>query len=223
MTRELWDAVDDYFEGLLVPADPALAAALRASDAAGLPAIQVSASQGKLLQLLARTVGARSILEVGTLGGYSTIWLARALPAGGRLVTLEVDPAHAAVARANAERAGVADVVDVRVGAALETLPKLAAEGGGPFDLVFIDADKPNNPGYFEWALRLTRPGSLIIIDNVVRGGAVADPDNTEPSVVGTRRVHELIAAEPRVSATAVQTVGTKGYDGFTLAFVTGE
>ncbi|MDT3438228.1 O-methyltransferase [Pseudofrankia sp. BMG5.37] len=223
MTQELWNAVDDYFEGLLVPADPVLAEALRASDAAGLPAIQVSASQGKLLQLLARTVGARSILEVGTLGGYSTIWLARALLAGGRLVTLEVDPAHAAVARANAERAGLSDVVDVRVGAALETLPKLAAEGGDPFDLVFIDADKPNNPGYFEWALKLARPGSLIIIDNVVRGGAVADPDNTSASVVGTRRVHDLIAAEPRVSATAVQTVGTKGYDGFTLAFVTGE
>ena len=222
MSQEWWDAVDDYFEGLLVPADPVLDEAVRASRDAGLPEIQVSATQGKLMNLLARTVGARSILEVGTLGGYSAIWLARALPAGGRLVTLEVDPAHAAVARANAERAGLAGVVEVRVGAALETLPKIAAEGGDPFDLVFIDADKPNNPGYFEWAVKLTRTGGLIIIDNVVRGGAVADPDNTSPAVTGTRRVHELIAAEPRVSATAIQTVGAKGYDGFTLALVTG-
>jgi len=223
MTQELWDAVDDYFEGLLVPADPALEESQRASDAAGLPEIQVTASQGKLLQLLARMVGARSILEVGTLGGYSTIWLARALAAGGRLITLEVDPVHAAVARENVARAGLADVVDVRVGPGLETLPKLAAEGVGPFDLVFIDADKINNSGYFKWAVKLTRPGSLIIIDNVVRGGAVADADSDEPSVVGTRRVHDLIAAEPRVSATAIQTVGHKGYDGFTLALVVAE
>jgi predicted O-methyltransferase YrrM len=223
VSYELWSAVDRYFEGRLVGDDPVLAEAVRATEAAGLPRIQVSATQGKLLQLLALTRGARTILEIGTLAGYSAIWLARALPAGGRLVSLELDPRHAEVARANLARAGLADVVEVRVGRALDSLPKLAADGLGPFDLVFIDADKQNNPGYFEWAVRLTRPGSLIIIDNVVREGRVADAHSTDPSIVGTRTVHDLIAAEPRVSATAIQTVGDKGYDGFTLVLVVGE
>jgi predicted O-methyltransferase YrrM len=220
MSYELWTAVDHYFEGKLLPADPALREALTAAEAAGIPQIQVSATQGKLLHLLAVVRGARRILEVGTLAGYSAIWLARALPADGQLVTLEVSPEHAAVATANIARAGLADLVEVRLGAALDTLAKLEAEQAGPFDLVFIDADKVNNPNYFEWALKLTRPGSLIIVDNVVRDGQVANPDSQDPSIVGTRRLHDLIAAEPRVSATAIQTVGTKGYDGFTLALV---
>jgi predicted O-methyltransferase YrrM len=182
----------------------------------------VSPLQGRLLELLARLQGARSILEIGTLGGYSTICLARALPADGRLVTLEANPRHADVARANVERAGLADVVDVRVGAAIETLPTLAADGGGPFDLVFIDADKRSNPEYLEWALELSRAGTLIVADNIVRGGAVADAGSDDPSVVGVRRFLELVAAEPRLTATAVQTVGEKGYDGLVLALVTG-
>ena len=198
--------------------DPALDVALAASSAAGLPPHDVSPLQGKLLELLARLQGARAILEIGTLGGYSTIWLARALPAGGRLVTLEANPRHAEVARANVERAGFADVVEVRVGAAMETLPTLA----GPFDLVFIDADKRSNPEYLEWALHLTRAGSLIVADNIVRGGAVADARSDDPSVVGVRRFLELVAAEPRLTATGVQTVGEKGHDGFVLALVTG-
>jgi predicted O-methyltransferase YrrM len=218
MTQELWDAVDGYYSGLLVGDDEALDAALEASDAAGLPQIAVSPNQGKLLNLIARTRGARRILEVGTLGGYSTIWLARALPADGRLVTLEYEPRHAEVARANLDRAGLADRTQVRVGAALDTLPTVE----GPFDLVFIDADKPNNPAYFRWALRLTRPGSVIIVDNVVRGGRVADPDNTDPDVLGTRELADLLAAEPTVDATMIQTVGAKGYDGFAYALVTG-
>ena len=218
MTQEQWDAVDGYFSGLLVGPDAELEAALDASDAAGLPQIAVSANQGKLLHLLARLRGARRILEIGTLGGYSTIWLARALPADGQLITLEYDPHHAEVARANIARAGLADRVEVRVGAALDTLPGLE----GPFDLVFIDADKPNNPDYFRAALRLSRPGSVIIVDNVVRGGRVADPDSRDPSVLGTRALAELLAAEPAVDATMVQTVGSKGYDGFALAVVTG-
>jgi predicted O-methyltransferase YrrM len=222
MSYELWTAVDHYFEGKLVPADPVLDEALASTRAAGLPSIQVSATQGKLLHLLARVRGARRILEVGTLGGYSAIWLARALPADGHLVTLEVSPAHAAVATANVARAGLAGLVDIRVGAALDTLPKLAAEAGEPFDLVFIDADKVNNPKYFTWALKLTKPGSLIIVDNVVRHGQVANPDSDDPSILGTRELHDLIAAEPRVDATTIQTVGTKGYDGFTLALVVG-
>jgi predicted O-methyltransferase YrrM len=218
MTQELWDAVDGYYSGLLVGEDAALDAALEASDAAGLPQIAVSPNQGKLLNLIARTRGVRRILEVGTLGGYSTIWLARALPADGRLITLEYEPKHAEVARANLARAGLADRTEVRVGAALDTLPTLK----GPFDLVFIDADKPNNPGYLRWALRLTRPGSVIIVDNVVRGGRVADPDNTDPAVLGTRELADLLAAEPTVDATMIQTVGAKGYDGFAYALVTG-
>ncbi|MFD5031406.1 O-methyltransferase [Streptomyces sp. NPDC058405] len=220
MSQEQWNAVDRYFTDQLVPADEALSAALAASDAAGLPAINVAPNQGKLLHLLAGIQGARTILEIGTLGGYSTIWLGRALPEDGRLISLEYDPAHADVARANLARAGLDKIAEVRTGAALETLPRLAEEGAGPFDLVFVDADKPNNPHYLEWALKLTRPGSVIIVDNVVRGGAVADGASTEPAVRGTQRMIELMSANPRLSATAVQTVGSKGYDGFALARV---
>jgi predicted O-methyltransferase YrrM len=220
MTHEQWTAVDRYITDLLVPPDPALDGALEASDAAGLPPINVSPNQGKLLHLLARLQGARTILEIGTLGGYSTIWLARALPADGRLITLEIDPKHAEVARANIARAGLSEVVELRLGRALDTLPQLAAEGRGPFDLIFIDADKPNNPDYFAWALKLSRRGSLIIADNVVRNGAVINAASSDPSVQGVRRLNELLAAEPRVSATAIQTVGSKGYDGFAIALV---
>jgi predicted O-methyltransferase YrrM len=223
MAKEQWTAVDHYLTDLLVQPDPALEAALRDSVAAGLPAINVSPNQGKLLQLLARTMGARTILEIGTLGGYSTIWLARALPAGGRLVTLEVDPKHAEIARTNLARAGLTDIVELRLGPALETLPRLAAEGRGPFDLIFIDADKPSNPEYFAWALKLSRCGSLIIVDNVVRNGAVIDATTSDPGIQGVRRLNEMLAAEPRVSATAIQTVGSKGYDGFALALVIAE
>ena len=222
MNQELWTAVDRYVTEMLVPPDAALEAALEASDAAGLPRIAVAPNQGKLLQLLARARGARRILEIGTLGGYSTIWLARALPPGGRLITLEVEPKHAEVARANIARAGLASVVDVRLGAALETLPRLAAERAGPFELTFIDADKANIPSYFEWALKLAAPGGLIVVDNVIRDGAVVDDASTDPSVKGVRRLNELLRAEPRVSATTIQTVGARGYDGFTLAMLVG-
>src|SRR5262249_33135235 len=223
MTQNQWTAVDQYVTDLLVRPDAALEAALQTSAVAGLPAINVTPNQGKLLQLLARLQGARTILEIGTLGGYSTIWLARALPKGGRLITLESDPKHAEIARANIARAGLADVVELRLGLALNTLPQLAAEGRGPFDLIFIDADKPSNPDYFRWALKLSRRGSLIVVDNVVRKGAVIDATRADPTIQGVRRLYELIAAEPRVSATAIQTVGSKGYDGFALALVTGE
>ncbi|MGW1106225.1 O-methyltransferase [Streptomyces sp. NPDC002540] len=221
MTRARWAEVDDYFNGLLVGSEEALDAAVEASDEAGLPAIQVAANQGKLLHLLARLQGARTVLEIGTLGGYSTIWLARALPEGGRLVTLEFDPGCAEVARANIERAGLSDVVEIRVGRALATLPELAEAGYGPFDVVFIDADKPSNPDYLAWSLKLTRPGSLIIADNVVRDGEVVDGGSDDPKVKGVRRFTELVAAEPRLSATALQTVGSKGYDGLMMALVT--
>jgi predicted O-methyltransferase YrrM len=194
-----------------------LDAALEASAAAGLPTIQVSPSQGKFLHLLARAMGPRKILEIGTLGGYSTIWLARALSSGGRLITLEVDPRHAEVARANITRAGLADVVELHQGRALDTLPELT----GPFDFIFIDADKPSNADYFTWALKLSRRGSMIVIDNVIRDGAVIDADSTDPDVQGVRRLNQLLAAERRVSATTIQTVGSKGYDGFTMALVT--
>ncbi|MFJ8145566.1 O-methyltransferase [Streptomyces sp. NPDC096048] len=217
---QLWDDVDAYFTTHLAPADDALQAALRESDAAQLPRINVAANQGKLLQLLAQIQGARSILEIGTLGGYSTIWLARALPADGRLVTLEYSARHAEVATRNIARAGLDALVDVRVGPALESLPKLADENPPPFDLVFIDADKGNNPHYLEWALRLTSTGSLIVLDNVVRGGRVADADDAADDVRGTRAAIELIGSHPRLSGTAVQTVGSKGYDGFALARV---
>ncbi|MFI1416688.1 O-methyltransferase [Streptomyces sp. NPDC020731] len=219
---QLWHRVDGYFTGRLLPdaPDDALAAALRDSDAAGLPPIAVSPLQGKLLQLLAQLQGARHILEIGTLGGYSTIWLGRALPADGRLISLEYDPGHAEVAVRNIARAGLDKQVEVRVGAALESLPRLADENPPPFDVVFIDADKANNPHYMEWALRLTSTGSLIVLDNVVRGGRVADPDNTDPDVLGTRAALDLIGSHPRLSGTAIQTVGTKEYDGFALARV---
>ncbi|HWY90745.1 MAG TPA: O-methyltransferase [Solirubrobacteraceae bacterium] len=227
--QERWTAVDRYIADLLVGEDPALEAALRDSDAAGLPPIAVTPNQGKLLELLARIQGARTILELGTLGGYSTIWLARALPPGGRLITLEYEPRFAEVACANIARAGVADVVELRVGAALEILPQLHAEGLGPFDLIFIDADKQNYPGYFEWSLKLSRPGTLIVGDNVVRDGAILDPDAYHPEhgdevIRGVRRFYELVSDEPRVSAsaTAIQTVGAKGHDGFALMIVDG-
>ncbi|MBW8736476.1 MAG: O-methyltransferase [Streptomyces turgidiscabies] len=215
-----WEEVDDYFTTLLTPADDALEAALRDSDAEGLPHINVAPNQGKLLQLLAQIQGARRILEIGTLGGYSTIWLGRALPADGRLITLEYDEKHADVARRNLARAGLDTITEVRTGPALESLPKLADENPAPFDLVFIDADKANNPHYVEWALRLTTTGSLIIVDNVVRGGKVTEADSTDPSIRGTRAALQLIADHPRLSGTAVQTVGGKGYDGFALARV---
>ncbi|MEU7556659.1 O-methyltransferase [Streptomyces sp. NPDC044571] len=221
MPQQTWTAVDDYFNGLLVEEDAALLATATDSDAAGLPPHQVAPNQGKFLHLLARIQGARTILEIGTLGGYSTIWLARALPDGGRLVTLEADERYAATAAANIARAGLDQAVDIRVGRALDTLPLLAGEGYGPFDLVFIDADKPSNPDYLDWALNLTRPGSVIVGDNVVRDGAVTDPADTDPRVQGVRRFTELIAEHPRLTATTIQTVGAKGYDGFTLALVT--
>lgn len=223
MTQDLWTAVDNYIADLFVAPDPALDAALQASAAAGLPTIHVSPNQGQLLTILARAVGARAILEIGTLGGYSTIWLARALPPGGRLVTLETNPKHAEVARANIARAGVADKVEVRVGPALDTLPEVEAEGRGPFDLVFIDADKPSYVAYLGWAMRLTRPGSLIIADNIIRDGRVVDADSEDSSVVGARAFNAALAAEPRVIASGVQTVGSKGYDGLAIAMVTGE
>lgn len=217
---QLWDDVDTYFGAHLSPDDEALRAALRDSDAAGLPPIGVTAAQGKLLRLLAEIQGARGILEIGTLGGYSTIWMARALPADGRLVSLEYSARHAEVAVRNIARAGLEKIVEVRVGPALETLPKLADENPAPFDLVFIDADKANNAHYVEWALRLTSTGSLIVVDNVVRGGRVADAESDDPAVRGTRAALELIGSHPRLSGTAVQTVGHKGYDGFALARV---
>jgi predicted O-methyltransferase YrrM len=230
--QQLWSDVDDYFHSFLTSEDDVLEAALRDSDAAGLPRIAVSPSQGRLLQLLAQTQGARRILELGTLGGYSTIWLARALPPDGRLVSLEYEPRHAEVARGNLARAGLDQVAEVHVGPALDSLARLAAgtaadpeaaPGADPFpafDVVFLDADKQTYPQYLEWALRLTRPGSLIIGDNVVRGGAVADPDSTDPGVQGVRRFLDRMARHPKLSATAVQTVGSKGYDGFSLARV---
>ena len=220
MTQETWTAVDEYFTEQLVQPDAALEAALARSAEAGLPPINVSPNHGKLLHLLARLQGARRILEIGALGGYSTIGLARALPVDGTLVTLEADSRHAEVARANLAGAGVAELVEVRVGEALDTLPILAAEGAGPFDLVFIDADKPSNPAYLKWALELTKRGSLIVIDNVVRNARVLDPAAGD-DVAGVREAVAMLAAEPRVSSTAVQTVGNKGYDGFAVALVT--
>jgi predicted O-methyltransferase YrrM len=220
MTGSRETAVDDYIADRLLGPDPALEAALEANAAAGLPPIDVSPPQGKLLHLLARMIGARNILEVGTLGGYSTIWLARALPADGRLVTLEIDPHHAEVARTNLDRAGLANRVEVRVGPAVDSLAAIERERDEPFDLIFIDADKPSNIAYLRAALKLSRPGSVIVVDNVVRSGAVIDPDSADPSVRGTRALFDAVSAEPRLSATAVQTVGTKGWDGFLIARV---
>lgn len=220
MADDVWTAVDRYIGDLLIPPDPALDGALEASERAGLPRIAVSPPQGKLLHILARAQHARNILEIGTLGGYSTIWLARALPEGGRLITLEADPRHAEVARANFRHAHLDHVVDLRLGKALDTLPQIAAEGHGPFDLVFIDADKENISDYFSWSLRLSKPGTTIIVDNVVRNGAVIDAASTDSMVKGVRAFNARLATEPRVTATAIQTVGSKGYDGFAMVLV---
>jgi predicted O-methyltransferase YrrM len=212
---ETWTEVDRYVGGLLAPDDAARAAAAAAADDAGMPAIQVTPAQAKLLYLLAKTIGARRVLEFGTLAGYSTIWLARSLPDDGRLITLEHEPRHAEVARANIARAGVEELVDLRVGAALDSLSGL--DGEEPFDLVFIDADKANTPAYYQWSLERVRSGGLIVADNVVRDGSLADLDDESDATVAQRRLHELLAAESRVEATTIQTVGAKGYDGFTL------
>lgn len=220
MSEDVWSDVDRYFAEMFIPADPVLDAALQTDARSALPEHDVSPSQGKMLWLLAKMMGARRILEIGTLAGYSTIWLARALPADGRLITLEVNERHAQVAQRNLANAGLADIVSVRVGSALETLPQLVAEGQEPFDLIFIDADKLNNTEYFQWSLQLSRPGTLMIADNVVRDGAVVDGTSDDPSVIGVRRFCEAVANEPRVSATAIQTVGSKGYDGFALLLV---
>jgi predicted O-methyltransferase YrrM len=221
MTEDLWSTVDTYLADTLVKTDAALDTALETSQAAGLPAINVSPSHGKLLHILARLVNARAILEIGTLGGYSTIWMARALQPGGRLITLECDPKHAELAKANIARAGLGRIVDIRLGVALETLPTIAAEKIGPFDLIFIDADKVSAPDYFQWALKLSRVGSLIVVDNVVRKGEIANAKTADPAVQGMRRFIDMAAAETRVFATAIQTVGGKGYDGFSIALVT--
>jgi predicted O-methyltransferase YrrM len=223
MSKEQWTAVDQYLSETLVAPDAALDAALADSNAAGLPAINVTPHLGKFLYLLARMQGAKNILEIGTLGGYSTIWLARALAPGGRLITLEVDPKHAQVARANIARAGVAEVVDLRLGRAIDLLPGVAADMRAPFDLIFIDADKPSNPDYFARSLELSRVGTIIIIDNVIRNGAVVDEHSTDASVQGVRRMNKMLAADPRVTATALQTVGSKGYDGFAMVLVTSD
>jgi predicted O-methyltransferase YrrM len=221
MNLECWTAVDRYVTNLLVPTDSVLENTLRTNANAGLPPIQVAPNQGKFLQLLAKICGARNILEIGTLGGYSTIWLARALPKEGRLVTLESEPQHAKIARQNISRAGLADVVELRLAPALETLRQLIAEDHNPFDFVFIDADKENYPGYLQLALKLSRVGTCIVADNIIRQGAVIDPHHADPRVQGVRRFMELLATEPRVTATAMQTVGGKGYDGFAIAMVT--
>jgi predicted O-methyltransferase YrrM len=220
MRQDLWSTVDGYIVEKLVPPDPVLTDVLANNDAAGLPAHDVSPAQGRFLHLLARMIGARRVLEIGTLGAYSTIWFARALPEGGRVVTLEFDPCHAEVARSNIACAGLAGVIDLRVGAALDTLPAVYAEGLGPFDLIFIDADKENNPAYLAWALRLARPGTVIIGDNVVRDGTVADAGSADARVQGVRAFFDMLAATPGLSATALQTVGSKGWDGFAIALV---
>jgi predicted O-methyltransferase YrrM len=222
MTEDRWAEVDAFVGATIAPDDAVLRHAVERCEAAGLPAIQVSPPQGKLLSLLARSIGARTVLEFGTLGGYSSIWIGRALPEGGHLTTLEADAAYAEVARENIAEAGLSEVVDLRVGPALETLPALESEGAGPFDLVFIDADKINTPQYFAWSLDHTRPGGLIIADNVVRGGTLAEADSDDPTILAQRRLHEWLAGERRVSATTIQTVGVKGHDGFTLGLVAG-
>jgi predicted O-methyltransferase YrrM len=223
MTQEKWTAVERYITDQLLPTDPDLDAALEDSARGGLPPINVSPNMGKLLQLLARVQGARTILEIGTLGGYSTIWLARALPVDGHLITVEAEPKHAKVAQANIARAGLADVVELRLGQASDILPQLAAEKRGPFDVIFIDADKESNSLYFAWAIKLSRRGSLIIVDNVVRNGSVIDAASGDASIQGVRRFIDLFAAEPHVTATAIQTVSSKGYDGFLIALVIAE
>lgn len=220
---ELWKEVDRYLSDRLVAPDSALEEALAANAAAELPAIDVAPNQGKLLHLLARIAGARRILEIGTLGGYSAIWLARALPKEGRLITLEASAKHAEVARKNIARAGLSELVDLRLGAALDTLPQLVEESAGPFDLIFIDADKPNIPDYLTWSLKLSRKGTVVLIDNVIREGEILDASSSDTSVQGVRRLFDMLHDEPRLQATALQTVGSKGYDGFAMAVVTGE
>lgn len=220
MPQEQWAAVDRYFTEQLHLSDSVLEATLQANSAAKLPAIDVTPAQGCFLHLLTKMISAKKILEIGTLGGYSTIWLARALPPEGRLISLEFSHAHAEIARANIQRAGLSDRVEIRVGAALDSLPKIAQQGLAPFDFIFIDADKPNNPHYLEWAVKLSRPGTLIVVDNVVRDGAIADASSSDPSIIGTRQMFEVMSRDPRLSATALQTVGAKGYDGFAIAIV---
>src|ERR1700674_965204 len=215
-----WTEVDNFFSDALIAPDSVLESALEASRAAQLPAINVSPNQGKLLELLARLIGARLILEIGTLGAYSTIWLARDMRAEGRLITLEADPAHAAVARANIARAGLQSRVELRLGSASDTLPQISAGGRGAVGLIFIDADKANIPSYFEWALKLSRPGSVIVVDNVVRDGRVIDSKSDDPDIQGVRRFIEMLGANAAVSGTAIQTVGVKGYDGFAIVRV---
>lgn len=221
MTAKLWTTVDHYLTETLIPADPALDATMAANATGGLPSIDVTATQGKFLQLLACMVNARRILEIGTLGGYSTIWLARALPQDGKLITLEYEPKHAQVALKNIANAGLSDIVELRQGRAADSLAQLHAEKAAPFDLIFIDADKPNNPVYLDWALKFSHPGTLIVVDNVIRDGEIADATSTDPAITGTRTMFELMGANPRLKATALQTVGSKGYDGFALALVT--
>ncbi|MER8576652.1 O-methyltransferase [Mesorhizobium sp. M1338] len=220
MSKTSWAAVDDYIVGSLFEADPVLDAVLAANHDHGLPAIDVSPAQGKLLSLLVRIQGAKKVLEIGTLGGYSTVWMARALPVDGKIVTLELDPLHADVAQSNFERAGVSERVELRVGPALQSLAALGAENAGPFDLVFIDADKPNNPHYLSWAMRLSRPGTVIICDNVIRDGAVLDQGGRDPNVEGARAAFSFIGGEKHLDGTGIQTVGAKGYDGFAIAIV---
>ena len=220
MSQKQWNAVDEFICEHFVDEDTVLSSALNASAEAGLPAIQVSPNQGKLLQLLVQTLSATRVLELGTLGGYSTLWMARALPSDGRLITLEAEPQHAAVAQANFDRAGLADRIDLRIGPALETLPQIAAEGTGPFEFAFIDADKVNTAAYFDWAVRLTRPNGLIVVDNVVRKGAVVDSESQDASVIGVREFYQSAHSDPRITLTAIQTVGAKGYDGFAVARV---
>ncbi|TRC90060.1 O-methyltransferase [Mesorhizobium sp. WSM4310] len=220
MSTKSWTAVDNYIVSSLFEADPVLDAVLAANRDNGLPAIDVSAAQGKLLLLLVRIGSAKNVLEIGTLGGYSTIWMARALPMDGKIVTLELDPHHAKVARSNFERAGVSDQVELRVGPALESLAALSAENAGPFDLIFIDADKPNNPNYLSWAMRLSRPGTVIVCDNVIRDGYVVNEDGRDANVEGARAAFSFIGGDKRLDGTAIQTVGAKGYDGFAIAIV---
>jgi len=220
MTQEMWTAVDEYINGFLVPSDAVLDAALASSAAAGLPTIQVSPPQGKMLHILARLVGARNILEIGTLGGYSTIWMARALPPGGKLLTLEASEKHAEVARGNFARAGLNNSIELRLGKGLDLLPRVSEERRGPFDLIFLDANKSDMAEYFDWAVRLSRRGSVIVADNSISRGRVLDAASEDPDVQGTRRFHERVASDPRVSATEIQTVGAKGWDGFTLIAV---
>ena len=218
--KEQWAAADQYLSDLLLPVDPILNSVLEASAAAGLPSINVSPTQGKLLNLMARMCGAKRILEIGTLGGYSTIWLARALPADGKLITLEAEPKHAKVATANIDRDGLSNLVEIRLGPALQTLSQLVDQKSPPFDFIFIDADKPGYPDYLEWSLKLSRPGTVIVADNIIRDGGVIDPNHKDPRVQAVRKFNQMLGSNPRLSATALQTVGSKGYDGFAVAMV---